>query len=103
MKLREFKGASKGLYHIYYRFNNGSEHLSNICRQRGSSRCELYSNVYILRGSLVDISLHGNSVYTRKQIIDFIKERPSYNCSNVTIKDITTESIVPIDTFLREG
>ena len=43
MKLREFKGASKGLYHIYYRFHN------------------------------------------------------------VTIKDITTESIVPIDTFLREG
>lgn len=40
---------------------------------------------------------------TREQIIAFIKERPSYNCNNVTIKDITTESIVPIDTFLREG
>lgn len=100
MKLREFKGASKGLYHIYYRFHNGTEHLSTICRQRGSSNHDLYSNV---DPSLVDISLHGNNVYTRKQIVDFIKERPSYNCNNVTIKDITTESIVPIDTFLREG
>ena len=100
MKLREFKGASKGLYHIYYRFNNGSEHLSTICRQKGSSSVELYSSV---DGSLVDISLHGNSIYNRQQIEDFIKECPSYNCSNVTIKDITTESIVPIDTFLREG
>ena len=103
MKLREFKGSSKGLYCIYYRFHNGSEHLSTICRERGSSNHELYSQVDDSRGSLVDISLHGNSVYTREQIVDFIKERPSYNCNNVTIKDITTESIVPIDTFLREG
>ena len=103
MKLREFKGASKGLYHIYYRFNNGSEHLSTICRHRGSSSCELYSDVDASRGLLVDISLHGSSIYTREQIIAFIKERPSYNCNHVTIKDITTESIVPIDTFLREG
>lgn len=100
MKLREFKGASKGLYQIFYRFHNGTEHLSTICRHRGSSNCDLYSDV---DASLVDISLHGSSVYTRKQIVDFIKERPSYNCNNVTIKDITTESIVPIDTFLREG
>ena len=103
MKLREFKGASKGLYCIYYRFHNGSEHLSTICRERGSSNHELYSQVDDSRGSLVDISLHGNSVYTREQIVDFIKERPSYNCNNVTIKDITTEVIVSIDTFLREG
>ena len=100
MKLREFKGSSKGLYHIYYRFHNGSQHLSTICRHRGLSSHDLYSNV---DASLVDISLHGSSIYTRKQIVDFIKERPSYNCNNVTIKDITTESIVPIDTFLREG
>lgn len=103
MKLREFKGSSKGLYQIFYRFHNGSEQLSTICRQRGTSNHDLYSNVDPSSGSLVDISLHGNSVYTRKQIIAFIKERPSYNCNNVTIKDITTESIVPIDTFLREG
>ena len=103
MKLREFKGASKGLYHIYYRFHNGSQQLSTICRERGLSSCDLYSNINPSSGSLGDISLHGNSVYTREQIIAFIKERPSYNCNNVTIKDITTESIVPIDTFLREG
>ena len=103
MKLREFKGSSKGLYQILYRFHNGSEHLSTICRERGLSSHDLYSNVDPSSGSLVDISLHGHSVYTRKQIVDFIKERPSYNCNNVTIKDITTESIVPIDTFLREG
>ena len=103
MKLREFKGASKGLYCIYYRFHNGSQHLSTICRERGSSSHDLYSNVDPSSGSLVDISLHGSSIYTREQIIAFIKERPSYNCNNVTIKDITTESIVPIDTFLREG
>lgn len=103
MKLREFKGPSKGLYRIYYRFHNGSEHLSTICRNTESSTCELYSNVDASRGSLLDISMHGHSVYTRKQIVDFIKERPSYNCNNVTIKDITTESIVPINTFLREG
>ena len=103
MKLREFKGASKGLYQILYRFNNGSEHLSTICRHRGSNSCELYSSVDSLRGSLVDISLHGNSIYNRQQIEDFIKECPSYNCSNVTIKDITTEVIVPIDIFLRKG
>ena len=103
MKLREFKGHSKGLYQIYYRFHNGSEQLSTICRQRGTSSCELYSNIDASRGLLVDISLHGNSVYTRKQIEDFIKECPSYISNNVTIKDITTEVIVPIDTFLREG
>ena len=103
MKLREFKGASKGLYQILYRFNNGSEHLSTICRHRGSNSVELYSSVDSLRGSLVDISLHGNSIYTRKQIEDFIKECPSYISNHVTIKDITTEVIVPIDTFLREG
>ena len=103
MKLREFKGSSKGLYQIFYRFHNRSEHLSTICQQRGSSNHDLYSNVDPSSGSLVDISLHGHSVYTRKQIVDFIKERPSYNCNNVTIKDIITESIVPIDTFLREG
>ena len=103
MKLREFKGSSKGLYQIFYRFHNGAEHLSTICRERGLSSHDLYSNVDPSSGSLVDISLHGNSVYTREQIIAFIKERPSYNCNNVTIKDITTESIVPIDTFLREG
>ena len=100
MKLREFKGSSKGLYQIYYRFQNGSEHLGTICRQKGSSSVELYSSV---DDSLVDISLHGNSIYNRQQIEDFIKECPSYNCSNVTIKDVTTKSIVPIDTFLREG
>ena len=38
-----------------------------------------------------------------KQIEDFIKECPSYISNHVTIKDITTEVIVPIDTFLREG
>ena len=103
MKLREFKGASKGLYQIFYRFYNGTEYLSTICRQRGSSSYELYSNIDVSRNSLIDISLHGNSIYTREQIVDFIKERPSYNCNNVTIKDITTEVIVPIDTFLREG
>lgn len=103
MKLREFKGSSKGLYQIFYRFNNGSEQLGTICRHRGSNSVELYSSVESLRGSLVDISLHGNSVYTRKQIEDFIKECPSYISNNVTIKDITTEVIVPIDTFLREG
>ena len=103
MKLREFKGASKGLYQIFYRFHNGSEHLSTICRHRGSNSVELYSEIDTSRGSLVDISLHGNSIYTREQIVDFIKERPPYNCKNVTIKDITTEVIVPIDTFLREG
>ena len=103
MKLREFKGASKGLQQIFYRFNNGTEHLSTIYRERGLSSHDLYSNVDPSSGSLVDISLHGSSIYTREQIIAFIKERPSYNCNNVTIKDITTESIVPIDTFLREG
>lgn len=103
MKLREFKGSSKGLYQIFYRFHNGTEQLSTICRQRESSSCELYSNVDASRGLLVDISLHGSSIYTREQIVDFIKERPSYNCNNVTIKDITTEVIVPIDTFLRKG
>lgn len=103
MKLREFKGSSKGLYQIYYRFHNGSEHLSTICRHRGSNSVELYSDVDASRGLLVDISLHGDSVYTRKQIEDFIKECPSYISNNVTIKDITTEVIVPIDTFLREG
>ena len=103
MKLREFKGSSKGLYQIFYRFNNGSEHLSTICRHRGSNSVELYSEIDTSRGLLVDISLHGSSIYTREQIVDFIKERPSYNCNNVTIKDITTEVIVPIDIFLREG
>lgn len=103
MKLREFKGASKGLYQIYYRFHNGSENLSTICHHIGFSSHDLYSNVDPSSGSLVDISLHGNSIYTREQIIAFIKKRPSYNCSNVTIKDITTEVIVPIDIFLREG
>lgn len=103
MKLREFKGPSKGLYQIFYRFYNGTEQLSTICRHRGSNSVELYSNVESLGYSPVDISLHGSSIYTREQIVDFIKERPSYNCNNVTIKDITTEVIVPIDTFLREG
>lgn len=103
MKLREFKGHSKGLYQIYYRFHNGTEQLSAICYHIGFSNHDLYSNIDASRGSLVDISLHGSSIYTREQIIAFIKERPSYNCNNVTIKDITTESIVPIDTFLREG
>lgn len=103
MKLREFKGSSKGLYQILYRFNNGIEHLSTICRHRGSNSVELYSEIDTSRGLLVDISLHGNSIYNRQQIEDFIKECPSYNCSNVTIKDITTEVIVPIDIFLREG
>ena len=103
MKLREFKGSSKGLYQIFYRFNNGIEHLSTICRHRGSNSVELYSEIDTSRGLLVDISLHGNSIYNRQQIEDFIKECPSYNCSNVTIKDITTEVIVPIDIFLRKG
>lgn len=103
MKLREFKGSSKGLYQIYYRFHNGTEQLSTICHHIGFSSHDLYSNVGPSSGSLVDISLHGSSIYNRQQIEDFIKERPSYNCSNVTIKDITTEVIVPIDIFLREG
>ena len=45
MKLREFKGSSKGLYQIFYRFQNGTEHLSTICRHRGSNSVELYSNI----------------------------------------------------------
>ena len=72
MKLREFKGSSKGLYQIFYRFYNGTEQLSTICRERGSSSHDLYSNVNPSSGSLVDISLHGNSIYTREQIIAFI-------------------------------
>ena len=65
MKLREFKGLSKGLYQIYYRFHNGSEHLSTICHHIGFSSHDLYSNVDPSSGSLVDISLHGNSIYNR--------------------------------------
>lgn len=103
MKLREFKGPSKGLYQIFYRFHNGTEQLSTICYHIGFSNHDLYLNIDPSRVFLVDISLHGSSIYTREQIEDFIKERPSYNCNNVTIKDITTEVIVPIDIFLRKG
>ena len=100
MKLRPYKGPSKGLYNLLYNFNNGNTHISNICHHRGDDYLELYSEVDFSTGTLVDISNYGYGVYTREQIVDFINLRTAYRSVNVTIKDIATEEIVTIEAFM---